>query len=353
MNFTTMKTQTPKQRPDPSKLGFGQYFTDHMFLMDGEVGKGWYDGRIVPYGPLSLDPAAMVLHYGQEIFEGLKAYRAPDGVQLFRPEDNIRRFNHSCLRLSIPEVDEAVFMDALRQLILTDLDWVPEAPDASLYIRPYMIAVDAHVGVRRSNHYLFVIILSPVGPYYPGGITPTKILIEDEDVRSVVGALGAVKAGANYAATLRAQTRAQEKGFTQVMWLDAIHRKYIEEVGTSNAFFVIDGKVVTPALSGSILPGITRDSCLSLLKKWGIPVEERPVLLDEIFAAHENGTLSECFATGTAAVISPVGELYYKDRAAEISEKAVGPIAKRLYDTLTGIQWGRIADDNGWIVPLK
>jgi branched-chain amino acid aminotransferase len=349
MNITITKTTAPKQKPADDVLGFGQYFTDHMFLMDHGREKGWHDPRIVPHGPLPLDPAAMCLHYGQELFEGLKAYRGADGsLRLFRYRDNIRRFNRSCARLDIPQIDEEVFREALLTLLRTEADWTPFSPDASLYIRPYLIATDPFIGVRSSFSYLFILLLSPVGAYYKGGMTPTKIFVETEDVRACRGGLGSVKAAANYAATLRAQTRAGAKGFAQVMWLDALEREYVEEIGTSNAFFVIGGTVVTPALNDSVLPGITRDSCLCLLRDWGVPAEERPVSINEVYAAHAAGKLEECFATGTAAVVSPVGQLCYNDETITIGEGQVGPVAQRLYDNLTGIQWGRTPDPMGW-----
>ncbi|MCL2082738.1 MAG: branched-chain amino acid aminotransferase [Oscillospiraceae bacterium] len=353
MSIPITRSTQPKPQPNPAQLGFGKYFTDHMFVMENDVEKGWLPGQIVPYAPITLDPAAMVLHYGQEVFEGLKAYRRPDGrAQLFRPQDNIKRFNRSCVRLSVPEIDQEYFLNAMKQLVITDIDWLPSQPEASLYIRPYLVASDPFLGVRRSERYIFIIILSPVGAYYPGGITPTKILIEGEDVRAASGGLGSVKAGANYAATLRAQTRASQKGFAQVMWLDSHERKYVEEVGTSNAFFVIDDKVVTPSLTDTILPGITRDSCIQLLRKWGLEVQERAVSIDEVWETHENGKLSECFATGTAAVVSPVGELFYRDKSIKIGNNEVGPVARRLYDALTDIQWGRKPDDMGWTITL-
>lgn len=344
-------TDTPKPHPPVDSLGFGNYFTDHMFLMDYCPEKGWYDARIVPHGPIGLDPAAMVLHYGQEVFEGLKAYRSSEGkINLFRPLDNIRRFNRSCARLSIPEINEELYLEAMKELVRVENVWVPDAPDASLYLRPFLIATDPFIGVRASRTYLFIILLSPVGAYYPGGITPTSIYVEDEDVRAVRGGLGFAKTGANYAATIRAQTRAKEKGFTQVMWLDALERKYVEEVGTSNAFFVISGKVITPPLGGSILPGITRASCIDLLRGWNVPVEERNISIDEVFSSHEDETLEEIFATGTAAVVSPVGMLCYQEREINIGSGDVGPIARRLYDALTDIQWARKPDSNNWIV---
>ncbi|MDR0325958.1 MAG: branched-chain amino acid aminotransferase [Oscillospiraceae bacterium] len=348
MDIPVTKTKALKQKPADDILGFGQYFTDHMFLMDYGPDKGWHDPRIVPHGPLSLDPAAMCLHYGQELFEGLKAYRGADGrIRLFRYMDNIRRFNNTCERLDIPAIDEAVFREALFSLLRVEVEWAPHSADASLYIRPFLIATDPYIGVRSSKKYLFILLLSPVGAYYKGGLAPTKIYVETEDVRAVRGGLGSVKAAANYAATLRAQTRAGAKGFTQVMWLDAFERKYVDEVGTSNAFFVIGGTVVTPPI-GTILPGITRDSCLRLLREWGIPAEERQISIDEVWQAQADGRLEECFATGTAAVVSPVGQLCYNGETITISGNQVGPIAQRLYDTLTGIQWGRTPDTMGW-----
>ena len=354
MEIKVTHTMFPKTKPKQSELGFGQYFTDHMFLMNYEKNKGWQDARIVPYAPLPLDPASMVLHYGQEVFEGLKAYRTGEGnIQLFRVMDNIRRFNVSNKRLLIPVIDEELFMDAIKQLVLVDEGWVPELPDASLYIRPFIIATDPFLGVRGSNSFLFVIILSPVGAYYSSGLKPTRILVEDEDVRAVRGGLGFAKTGANYAATIRAQERAKHKGFTQILWLDAIERRYIEEVGTSNVFFVIDGTIITPPLSESILAGITRDSCLKLLRSWKMPVEERRISIDEIMSAWEKGCLDEAFASGTAAVISAMGELTFQDKTMAIGENKVGPIAQKLYHSLTAIQWGRMPDDFGWITKLN
>jgi len=354
MKIPVTQTQSPKPKPDQSNLGFGRHFTDHMFLMEYEKENGWINPRITPYAPLPLDPASMVLHYGQEVFEGLKAYRTSDGeIRLFRAIDNIRRFNSSNERLSIPIIDEELFMDAINQLVLVDSGWVPELPDASLYIRPFIFATDPFLGVTSSDSFLFVIILSPVGSYYSGGMSPTKLLVEDEDVRAVRGGLGFAKTSANYAATIRAQERAKSRGFTQILWLDALERKYIEEIGASNAFFVIDGTVVTPPLGGSILPGITRDSCIKLLRSWNVPVEERKISIDEIIAAQENDRLGEVFASGTAAVISPVGELTYRDKTITICNNAIGHISEKLYETLTGIQWGRLPDPFGWTTKVK
>ncbi len=347
--ITITKTTAPKTKPDMSRLGFGSYFTDHMFVLDYTEGQGWHTPRIVPYGPLSLDPAAMVLHYAQETFEGLKCYRGDNGqCYLFRPLENIRRLNRSNLRLKITPIDETLFLDALKQLIALDRDWIPTLPGTSLYIRPFVIATDAHLGVRAAHTYQFIIILSPVGAYYPEGMNPVSILVETEDVRAVRGGIGEAKTGGNYAATIRAQHRAQDKGFTQVLWLDGRERRYIEEVGTMNIFFKIDDTVVTPPLQGSILPGITRDSVIQLLKSWDMPVAERPIDIDELVAAAQNGHLTEAFGSGTAAVISPVGSFARDDLNVTVADGGIGPVAQRLYDTLTGLQWGRLPDPFGW-----
>ena len=352
MPIQITRTNNPKTKPQ-GELGFGRYFTDHMFLMNYSREKGWHDARVTPYAPLQLDPASMVLHYGQEIFEGLKAYRRPDGgVQLFRPIENIRRFNRSNERLCVPQIDEDLFMEALLTLLRTDEDWVPKIPDASLYIRPFLIATDPFLGVRSSDTYLFLIILSPVGAYYPEGMSPIKILIESEDVRAVRGGIGFAKTGANYAATIRAQDRAKHKGFTQVLWLDALERRFIEEVGTSNVFFKISGEIVTPPLEGSILPGITRKSCIELLRSWNIPVSERRISVDELFETAQSGALEESFGSGTAAVVSPVGLFHIDGRDIVVADGQTGPVTRRLYETLTDIQWGRAADPYGWTVSL-
>ncbi len=353
MKISITRAGSLKPHPDESTLGFGQYFTDHMFLMDYSPDAGWHDARIVPYGPLSLDPASMVLHYGQEVFEGLKAYRGVDGnIRLFRARDNAVRFNRSCARLSAPSIPEDDLMQAMVELLHVEQNWVPHAPDTSLYLRPFVFATDPFLGVRTSHTYLFVIILSPVGSYYPGGMSPTSILVEDEDVRAARGGMGFAKTGANYAATIRAQNRAKEKGFTQVMWLDAIERAYVEEIGTSNAFFKLDGTVVTPPLGGTILPGVTRASCLDLLREWGIPTQERPILMEEVVQAARLGKLEESFASGTAAVISPIGQFHYRGESIRVGDGGVGQLSQRLFDTLTGIQWGKLDDPFGWTTVL-
>jgi len=347
------KTTQKKQKPDYTKLGFGNYFTDHMFLMNYSVEKGWYDPRIVPYAPLEIDPASMVFHYAQEIFEGMKAYMGEDGnVRLFRPSDNFKRLNTSAERLCIPSVDVDFAVDAIKQLVKIDADWIPTAPDTSLYIRPFVFATDVHVGVHASHTYLFVIILSPVGAYYAEGLAPVRIMIESEDVRAVRGGSGATKAGANYAISLRAGERAAKLGFSQVLWLDGVERKYIEEVGAMNVFFKINGEIVTPSLVGSILPGITRDSCIQVLRSWGLTVTERRLSIDELVEASENGTLEEAFGSGTAAVISPIGLVSYAGKEHTICNGKIGSLTQKLYNELTGIQWGRNADSFGWTVKL-
>ena len=348
------RIQTPKAKPEINGIPFGTYFSDHMFLMDYHKGQGWVDPRIVPYGPISLEPSAMVLHYAQEIFEGLKAYRTADGsIQLFRPIDNIRRMNDSADRLCIPRVPEDLFMDALKTLVKVDADWVPSQPDTSLYIRPFIIATDPHVGVHAAHNYIFCIITCPVGSYYPEGLNPVRIAIESRDVRAVRGGTGFAKCGGNYAASLRAGEAAAAKGFSQVLWLDGVEQKYIEEVGAMNVMFKINGKIVTPSLAkGSVLPGITRRSALELLRDWGYTVEERDISVDELVDAAESGALEEGWGTGTAAVISPIGEICYLDKSHTMGGGGIGPLTQKLYDTLTGIQWGKLPDTKGWIVPV-
>ena len=352
MEIKVERTKTPKTKPvDQSKLGFGNYYTDHMFVMNYDEGQGWHDPRIVPYADIALDPAAMVLHYGQEVFEGLKAYRCADGsVRLFRPDKNMARLNVSNERLCIPAIDEAFAVEAIKKLVEVDQDWIPTAPDTSLYIRPFIFATDAHVGVHPAHHYLFIIILSPVGAYYPEGLNPVKIYVENSYVRAVRGGMGFTKTGGNYACSLKAQDEAAKAGYTQVLWLDGVERKYVEEVGTMNVFFVFDGEIVTPALQGSILGGITRMSCVELLKSWGLNVSERRVSIEEIAKAYDEGKLLEAFGSGTAAVISPIGELKWGDKIMTINGGKIGALSQKLYDNLTGIQWGKIEGPEGWSV---
>ena len=338
-----------KAKPDPKTLLFGKTFTDHMFLMNYDAGQGWHDGRIVPYGPLSLDPSSMVFHYAQEVFEGLKAYRTPDGgVQLFRPMENVKRLNSSCERMCIPALPEELTLEAIKALVKVEADWVPNEPATSLYIRPFVFAADPNLGVHASHSYIFCIICSPVGAYYKEGIKPVRIYVENEDVRAVRGGTGYTKCGGNYAASIRAGERAEQQGYSQVLWLDGVHRKYIEEVGAMNVLFKVGGEVITPELTGSVLPGITRKSCLDLLRHWGIPVSERLITAQELFDAGKQGKLEEAWGSGTAAVVSPIGEMGWQDEHVIINNGQIGPLTQRLYDTLTGIQWGNLEDPFGW-----
>ncbi|MEG0979113.1 MAG: branched-chain amino acid aminotransferase [Oscillospiraceae bacterium] len=348
------RTKTPRTKPaDQSKLGFGNYYTDHMFIMNYDEGEGWHDARIVPYQPISLDPAAMCLHYGQEVFEGMKAYRtAENGVLLFRPEKNMARMNLSNDRLCIPAIDEEFAVKAIKELVKVDEDWIPTLEGTSLYIRPFIIGVDAHVGVHPANHLLFIVILSPVGAYYPEGINPVKIFVESNYVRAVRGGMGFTKTGGNYAASLKAQDEASKMGYTQVLWLDGVERKYIEEVGTMNVFFIIDDEVITPALQGSILGGVTRMSCVEMLRSWGLKVSERAISIEEVAKAADEGRLKEAFGSGTAAVISPIGELCWNDKIMKINDGKIGEISQKLYDNLTGLQWGKLPDTFGWTVKV-
>ena len=351
--FPIQRAETLKEKPDPKTLKFGKVFTDHMFLLNYDAGQGWHDGRIVPYGDLNLAPSAMVFHYAQEVFEGLKAYRRPDGkVQLFRPMDNVRRLNDSCERLCIPAIPEELALEGIRALVKVEQDWVPNEPGTSLYIRPFVIATDASLGVHASHSYLFCVICCPVGAYYAEGINPVRIYVENEDVRAVRGGTGYTKCGGNYAASIRAGERAEEQGYAQVLWLDGVERKYIEEVGSMNVMFKVDGTIITPKLTGSVLPGITRRSCLQLLLDWGYPVEERLVTAQELFDAADAGKLDEAWGTGTAAVVSPIGEMGWNERKAEVNGGVIGPVTQKLYDTLTGIQWGTQPDPYGWTMPI-
>lgn len=354
LDIKIQKTASPKKIPvKGEKLGFGHIFTDHMFIMNYTEGRGWHDPRIVPFGDITLSPAAMVLHYGQEMFEGLKAYRGENGeVYLFRPDMNAKRANNSNDRLCIPRIPEEDFVQAVKAVVAVDSDWVPSEEGTSLYIRPFVISTDAHLGVAPSKTYMFIIILSPSGAYYESGLAPVGIWIEDEYVRAVRGGMGFAKTGGNYAASLAAQVKAHDGGYSQALWLDGVERKYIEEVGSMNIAFKISGKVVTPMLNGSILPGITRDSILHLCREWGYEVEERRISVDELIAAAHSGALEEVFGTGTAAVVSPVGKLRYKDDVIEIGGGKIGELTQKLYDELTGIQWGKRPDPYGWRVKV-
>ncbi len=349
MEIKIIKTDCPKEKPDPSTLGFGKIFTDHMFIMEYTPENGWHNARIEPFHNFSLHPASTVLHYGAEIFEGLKAYRRADGkVQLFRPMDNIRRMNDSADRLCLPSIPEDMAFEALKAFVNMEQDWTPAAPGTSLYLRPYMFGNDETLGVHTVHHVVFAIIASPVGSYYKEGINPVKIMIEDQDVRAVRGGTGSAKCGGNYAASTRAGERAEKMGYSQVLWLDGVHRKYIEEVGAMNVMFRIGDEIVTPMLSGSILSGITRRSCLEVLKNEGYKVSERLISVDELSEAMANGTLKEAWGCGTAAVVSPIGELCYKGEKYTVNNGEIGEITQHLYDTLTGIQWGKLEDTYGW-----
>ena len=348
-DFAIKKTDAPKARPDPENLGFGKYYTDHMFMMEYKKDKGWHNGRIVPHGPICLDPAASVFHYALEMFEGMKAFKAKDGrVLLFRPRMNARRMNITADRLCLAEMDEELFLSAVKAVVSFDKGWIPEAKGTSLYIRPFMIADEVYLGLRPSESFLFVIILSPVGSYYKNGMKPTKLLVEDEYTRAAPGGTGYAKVGGNYAATVKAMIKAQALGCDQVLWLDGIEKKYVEEVGASNAFFVIGGEVITPAVGDTILKGVTRDSVITLLEKQGYKVTERNLSIEEIFSAGELGKLDEAFATGTAASISPIGELVWKNRSIVIKNREIGQLSSKLYDELYGIQTGEAEDAFGW-----
>ena len=353
MEITVTKAKELKPSPDETKLGFGTILTDHMFKMDYDEENGWHNPRIEPYGPLSMDPANLTLHYAQTIFEGLKAYRTEEGrIQLFRPQDNFARFNQSARGLCIPPLDEELALEGLKKLLEMEERWVPSEPGTSLYIRPIIIAMDPYLGLKSGSTYLFYIILSPVGAYYAEGFNPVKIMVTKDYVRAVRGGVGMYKTGGNYAASLNATVEANKAGYTQVLWLDGVEQKYVEEVGSMNIFFVIDGEIVTPRLNGSILPGVTRDTVLDLAKKWDLPVSERRIGIDEVFEASENGKLDEVFGSGTAAVISPVGEIKYGDKVITINDGEVGPLAQRFMDSITNIQYGREKDPKDWVVPV-
>lgn len=352
LDIKITKTTEPKEKLEHI-TDFGKHFTDHMFIMNYETGKGWFDPRIVPFSNLSLSPATMVFHYGQEMFEGLKAYKGVDGkCYLFRPNMNAKRTTQTNERLCIPYLPEEDFVQAVKELVSVEKDWIPAEEGTSLYIRPFILATDPYLGVRPSDTYLFIIILSPSGPYYTSKLEPVGIWIEDEYVRAVRGGMGFAKTGGNYATSLIAQVKAHDEGYSQVLWLDGVERKYIEEVGAMNIFFVIDDVVVTPELNGSILPGITRDSVLHLCREWGLKTEERKISVDELIAAQKDGSLKEVFGTGTAAVISPVGKLRYEDDVMVIGDGNIGELSQKLYDTITGIQTGKLEDEFGWRVTV-
>lgn len=352
MNIT--KTMHPKAKPqDESKLGFGGLFSDHMFIMNYEEGKGWFDARIVPYGPFSLDPASPVLHYGQEIFEGLKAYRsAANDILLFRPIENAMRLNRSAERMCMPVIDPEMNVEAIKAIVDAERDWVPGNEGTSLYLRPTMISDGSALGVHAAHKYIYYIICSPSGAYYKNGLAPIKIFVEDQYVRAVKGGTGFAKTGGNYASSLKAAEEAAAKGFDQVLWLDGMERKYIEEVGAMNMMFLINDTLVTAALEGSILAGITRMSILQLARDMGVKVEERKLSISELMDAGDSGALKEAFGTGTAAVISPVGALTYKGKTISVNNGEIGALTQKFYDTLTGIQTGKLQDNYGWVVKV-
>lgn len=354
MEITVQKTQNPKQIPE-KVTSFGKIFTDHLFIMEYTEGQGWHDARIIPHDTLPYAPSTVAFHYGQGIFEGLKAYKAEDGkIRLFRPDKNAARFNKSARRLDMPTIPEEDFVQAVKELVLVEQEWIPTEKDTSLYIRPYMIATEATLGVHSAKNYQFIIILSPSGPYYKNGLEPIDIMVEKDYVRAVRGGIGEAKTMGNYAASILAATEAERKGYSQVLWLDGVDRAYIEEVGAMNIMFKVNGTVVTPALNGSILPGVTRASMLEVLREWGVPVEEKRLALQEIIDAGDNGTLEEIFGTGTAAVISPVQKLNYDGQdIVATSNYDDASISHRLYNELTGIQTGRLPDTRGWVVELN
>jgi branched-chain amino acid aminotransferase len=343
-----------KQKPDVQHLEFGKAFTDHMFVMDYSLDQGWHDARIIPYQPITIDPSAMIFHYGQTVFEGLKAYHSKDGkILLFRPDRNMQRLNQSNDRLCIPEIDESLAIRALKELVKVDSDWVPKAEGTSLYIRPFIISTEPSLGVHPAGSYKFMIIMSPVGSYYKEGIHPVKISVESQYVRAVAGGTGQAKTAGNYASSLKAQEVAEESGYSQVLWLDGVERKYVEEVGSMNIFFKINGEIVTPELNGSILEGVTRNSILQLLKHWNIPTVERKISMDEVYEAYKNGVLEEVFGTGTAAVISPIGELFWNNEKLNVNGGKTGELSMKLYNTLTAIQLGNEPDPFGWVVEVE
>jgi branched-chain amino acid aminotransferase len=347
------KARTLKTKPKDADLGFGQIFTDHMFVADFQEEKGWYDPRIEPYGPLAMDPAAAVLHYAQAVFEGLKAFRGADGkVRLFRPQKNIDRLNNSARRMCIPPLDPDLALQAVVTLVGVEREWVPRTIGTSLYIRPTIVANEAFLGVRPAKSYIYFVILSPVGAYYPEGMAPVKIRVEEKYVRAVEGGLGSAKTGANYAASLMAAEEAKHAGYTQVLFLDGVHRKYIDEVGTMNIMVKIGDEVITPPVGGTVLAGVTRDSALTLMRKWGLKVSERPLTIDEVVVAHKSGALKEVWGTGTAAVISPVGELAYKNEKMVIHSGRIGELTQRLYDAIVGIQYGTAPDPDRWTMEV-
>ena len=353
MEIKITRTTCPKEKPDQKALGFGKYMSDHMFLMNYTKGIGWHDARIVPYGPIPMDPGAVGMHYGQETFEGMKAYRTADGkIQLFRPDMNAKRHANSNRRMCMPVVPEDLYVEAVKALVEVDADWVPTEPATSLYIRPFVFATERTLSVHEPNEFLFIIICSPSGAYYAEGINPIKIMVEDEYVRAVKGGTGFAKCGGNYAGGMAAQAKAEAQGYSQVLWLDGNEKKYVEEVGSMNIMFKINGEVWTAPTIGTVLPGITRASMIEIMKEWGYTVREERLSIDDLMAACARGEVEEIFGTGTAAVISPVGVLKYQDDVQTINNGEIGELSLKLYNYLTDLQWGRIPDTHGWIVPV-
>ncbi|MFW9844678.1 MAG: branched-chain amino acid aminotransferase [Candidatus Thorarchaeota archaeon] len=352
INMNLVQSDNQKEKPtDVLKVPFGTVFTDHMFSMDFHDGK-WWSPTIHPFGNLVLSPAALCLHYGQGIFEGMKSYRRGEKILLFRPERNFRRFNESAARMVMPKVDVDFALHALKELLKVERDWIPEIQGSSLYIRPTMIGTEAKLGVKPSDMYQFFIILSPVGPYFKEGFSPVKIFLSTEHVRAVRGGVGAAKTMGNYAASLLAGTKAAEVGYSQVLWMDALDRKYLEEVGTMNIFVKFDDELVTPPLTGSILSGITRDSVLTLTRDMGLNVTERQVSIDEVIEGIKSGKVIEMFGCGTAAIIAPVGSLWYKNDSYTVSDGNTGELTHHLFEELTGIQSGEHPDPYGWVVEV-
>ena len=354
LNIRIEKTTAPKAKPDMSKVSFGTTFTDHMFLMDYSNAEGWHDPRIVPYGPLAIDPSAAVLNYAMEVFEGLKAYRTADNkIQLFRPDCNIERMNNSAERLSLPQVDPDDALQAIKTLVELDKNWVPSGEGESLYIRPILMSVEPDVSLHCTERCMFVVICSPVACYYKTGLKPVSIAIETEDSRTVRGGTGFAKCGGNYAAAQRAGMRAEAAGISQVLWLDGATKTYIEEVGSMNVMFKINGEVVTPTLeTGTVLPGVTRRSIIQLLKDRKQSVTERLFSVQEFVEAVEAGAIEEAWGCGTAAVVSPIGKLIYNGKEYTIGDGSIGSLTQSLYDELTGIQWGKQDDPHGWVFPV-
>jgi branched-chain amino acid aminotransferase, group II len=354
MDVKIVRTTSPKAKPDMATVPFGTYFSDHMFMMDYTTDKGWYDPRIIPYGPLEIEPCATIIQYATEVFEGLKAYRTPEGkVQMFRPDENAKRIKNSAERMALPQMDVDMMVDFMRQYVEFEADWVPADPGTSLYLRPFIYATDPCLSLHPIHEAHFCIIACPVGNYFPDGLKPVPILIEKDDVRAVRGGTGYAKCGGNYAGAMRAGEKAEKNGFSQVLWIDGVERKYVEEAGGMNVMFKINGDVVTPQLNGSVLPGITRKSSLEIVKDWGMNAVERLITVEELIEAAQSGALEEAWMVGTAAVVCPIGELAYDDQRYVINGGTIGEITQKLYDDLTAIQWGRVPDRYGWNLVVK